>query len=87
MQYTICVNYYSNAYYRVFNLNPCILTNLDLFPASAHEIVPATVHRWTNMRLMFNGRVNNPGMCFFMFYVLKFLFDISKQHFILAGDH
>ena len=36
--------YYSNVYYRVFNLNTCILTKLDLFPASAHEIVPATVH-------------------------------------------
>ena len=41
---TICVYYFSNVYYRVFNLNPCILTKPDLFPASAHEIVPATVH-------------------------------------------
>ena len=39
----ICIYYYSNVDYRVFNLNPCILTKLDLFPASAHEIVPATV--------------------------------------------
>ena len=32
-----------NVYYRVFNLNPFILTKLYLFPASTHEIVPATV--------------------------------------------
>ena len=44
MQYYICVYYYSNVYYRVINLNPCILTKLDLLTASAHEIVPATVH-------------------------------------------
>ena len=44
MQY-ICVYYYSNVYYHVFNLNACILTKRDLFTASAHEIVPATVRQ------------------------------------------
>ena len=45
---TIYVYCYSNVYYRVFNLNPCILTKLDVFPASAHEIVPATVHYYVH---------------------------------------